>query len=140
MVNNLLQVPSFATSTVDGLDYALHNEKGYFHDMKKVAYVFLKDIEKLAYIGTDKKVHLIGEDIVRVTSLPVDGNPNVLYIMGDVIYTFKDGKYTPSYENILPEVDKRIKKEIDDLKVEMEKLVVEDVSEQIHEAMELIEI
>lgn len=102
----MLKMPLFAMGTYDNLTKEL-DEGGHFADLSTIMYAYVKDKEMLAFVHpSDKKLNLIVGNNKRLVEnldkLPsvVDGDRDVLYIVGDTVYTFDGAKYVPTYQNV----------------------------------------
>lgn len=102
----MLKIPLFAMGTYDNLAKELA-EGGHFADLSTIMYAYVKDKEMLAFVHpSDKKLNLIvGNNkrlVENLNKLPsvVDGDRDVLYIVGDTVYTFDGTKYVPTYQNV----------------------------------------
>ena len=92
----MLKIPLFAMGTYDNLTKELA-EGGHFADLSTIMYAYVKDKEMLAFVHpSDKKLNLIVGNNKRLVEnldkLPsvVDGDRDVLYIVGDTVYNNGD--------------------------------------------------
>ena len=101
--DNMLKLPLFTMGTLDNIKKELA-AGGHFDDMSTIMYAYIKDTEQLAFIHpSDKEIHLIvGNNkklVQRVDVLPRtdDGDTDVLYICGNVVYVFDGKEYVPTF-------------------------------------------
>ena len=115
--DNMLKIPLFTMGTMDNIKKELA-AGGYFDDMSTIMYAYIKDTDQLAFIHpSDKEIHLIvGNNkklVQRVDTLPKteDGDIDVLYVCGDVVYVFDGEEYIPTFatlESRLAEVEEEL--------------------------------
>lgn len=111
MDSNMLKIPVFAMGTQANLEKELA-EGGHFADLSTIMYAFVKDKNMLAFVHpSDKKLNLIVgnnkklvENLERLPSV-LDGDEEVLYIVGDVVYTFNGHEYIPTYQNVTDRIN-----------------------------------
>ena len=109
--SNMLKMPVFAMGTQANLEKELA-EGGHFADLSTIMYAFVKDKGMLAFVHpNDKKINLIvGNNkklVENLENLPsiLDGDPEVLYIVGNTVYTFNGTEYVPTYQNAMDRID-----------------------------------
>lgn len=104
MGNNMLLPPFFAAGDQSKLDKFI--ESDIFRNSERVWYYFELDTNYLVRIdldGTYSRVKGNNKSLVqRYTSLPSTavGDREVLYIVGNTVYTFDGANYVPTYEDL----------------------------------------
>lgn len=104
MGNNMLLPPFFASGDQNKLDKFI--ESDIFKNSERVWYYFELDTGYLVRIDVDGTYnHVKGYNkslVQRYTSLPSTavGDREVLYIIGNTVYTFDGANYVPTYEDL----------------------------------------
>ena len=105
-----MKIPYFGKGSAESLDRALTT--GRFKDgLDKAFFYFSTDTHQWVLVDTDKTIHKInsyegqpgpgGEgNVKRVDELPplIEADPETLYIMGKVVYSFDGTAYYPTYQ------------------------------------------
>ncbi len=109
--SNMLKMPVFSMGTQTNLEKEL-GAGGHFADLSTIMYAYVKDKGMLAFVHpSDKKLNLIvGNNkklVENLEQLPsvLDGDEDVLYIVGDIVYTFNGREYVPTYQNVTDRIN-----------------------------------
>lgn len=137
MAETKQKVPYFMQGTETNLK-AILSDGGLFADLDRAIYVFLKDTGELAYVEQNKTIHkIVGnckKQVVRVSTLPPKGDPEVLYIFGKTVYTYDadDDAFYPSYKDLdmrVEDVEKALDDALRELKENSKDIV--DIKDQL---------
>ena len=115
------KIPYLARGSLEALERAL--EDGVFKNLDRAVYCYINDGDEenmMAFVDPEKNIHLLTgnnkKQVERVDTLPPleEADGEKLYLLGNIVYSFYDGAYHPTYEAVLGRISE-VEEEFDEL-------------------------
>lgn len=130
----MIKNPFFARASTYEVMAKAFEPGGIFYDLDRIAYIFVLDTGFLYHVSVDKVIRpVVGDNpkyVQRFDELPpiTEADEGLLYIVGDVVYSFYDGAYHPTYEAVLGRISE-VEEEFDKLSADYQQFKTDITSD-----------
>lgn len=132
----MIKNPLFARASTYSVMEKAFEEGGVFFNLDRIAYIYVLDTGILYHASVDKIIRpVVGDNpkyVQRFDELPSPdvSEEGVLYVVGDTVYSFHDGAFHPTYEDVLTPIDE-LNTKVDNLEADYTQFKT-DVADEIN--------
>ena len=111
MAQHMIKNPFFARASTYEVMAKAFKEGGVFENLDRIAYIYVLDTGILYHVSMDKVIRpVVGDNpeyVQRLDELPptAEADEGLLYVVDNVVYSFYNGEYHPTYEAIVGRLD-----------------------------------